>query len=332
MAQQQEEEKKRKKYLLPVILLFAVCLIGTGFAYTAWTENGGNQPPSEYITLTQTGDGKYHFTPDDTVVYYDSKTLGDSLHYYATIEKYRLTEYVSGSVIDGAVVTHLGKSFNIHTERVHGTYSDLTCQVSTDFAPTIGWNIYLVLKTVNTSGEEVIVTMQVDQYGKCGKISPVNLSSDNTFTIYKNQTLNQYNDVTVDVYYGYIAGSEDEWIDTVPPKYPLSGETAAPKTITFMVDSTPINPPGVELNYAVVKIGTSGSVVLEATLTPELTGTVVWTTDDTSNTYTTHTVDGNNCTVNGAAIGKATYTATLEVSSGQYAGTYTVSCKVIVGP
>ena len=67
--QQQEEEKKRKKFLLPIILLFAVFLIGAGFAYLAYTENGGNDPASEYIVLDQTGTGAFCFAPSDMTVF-----------------------------------------------------------------------------------------------------------------------------------------------------------------------------------------------------------------------------------------------------------------------
>jgi hypothetical protein len=317
MAEQQEE-KKRKKYLLPVILLFAVCLIGAGFAYTAWTENGGNQPSSEYIVLSQNGAGAYQFAPDDTIVYYDTKNVGTGTPPVTPATYYGLTEKAYfNDPIENAIVVQLGKTFQILTNKVQtgSSYDPLVCQVTNDFELKSGWDVYLVIETKNASGVDQSTTMKVDTL------------VDNTFTIYPNAASNPtgYRAVTVSVYYGYSATAASGMTSTVPPLYPLcDDESPEGKKLTFTVNTIDHNTPGIELNTPVLKITSTTPVNLTATPTGLGDVSVTWTASE--DTHTTFTPSGNTCEITGVSDGRVEYTASITISG----VVYQAKCLVIV--
>jgi flagellar basal body-associated protein FliL len=240
---EQQEEKKRKKYLLPIILLFAVCLVGAGFAYTAWTENGHNQPASEYVVLTQHGEGMYCFAPDNTMVYYDTEDKGKNVtDHYESAPVYKLTEDVFiNDPIPGAAVVRLGSQFEIHTAYQGFSIANLTCAVTADFVDNSsdGWDTYLVIKDQTTPHDDVIMKFVGGVWKTRSDAAWVD---GNTFTIY--YTSSTYDVMTVDVYYGYINASTDEQDGTedVPPNFPLSGATKTEKTLKFTVTRSGENP------------------------------------------------------------------------------------------
>jgi hypothetical protein len=317
MAEQQEE-KKRKKYLLPVILLFAVCLVGAGFAYTAWTENGGNIPSSEYIELSQTGDGAYSFAPHTTVYY-------DTHNYWNTVANGAETKYIPSdtkySFISGQDVVKLGDGFNIKTTKVTVStdlYTNLTCAVSdTNLTPKPGWNVYLVFYE-DTPAKKVVMMKKADGWYQGSSFTIKN----NTFTIYNNSGTS-YDPVPVQVYYGCATGG----ITTAPAKYPLAGSDSPPANgaiLRFTVTTPEINPPGIQLsNSSLTATVDDGVTSLSATVMGGITGTIAWSCGDAA--VTIANADKLTPTITISAAGSYTITATYATAS----DTYTATCVII---
>jgi hypothetical protein len=312
MAEQQEE-KKRKKYLLPVILLFAVCLIGAGFAYTAWTSNSGNQPISEYIELSQGGTGAYTFAPAaETHVYYDTRNTA------AGVTNYKLTNAVYGSEITGKTVIHLGKQFTVHTVGKNiVSPTNLRCDfTTTNFEYNAVWNVYMKI----TGAAESPITLK--------------LTADNTWCSGSGETWTThvsyfnivygtgYNDVVFDFYYGY---DGNVGTTTAPWSYPLDNPTTGSEspttaTIEFTVTNTGTNP--IILDTTEVSVAVSNSV----TVTPTLFAAGSISFDCSPEGKATATYSDGTITVSGVATGDTTIKVKLTVDT----VIYSVDLKVHV--
>ena len=90
-----------------VIMLCAVAIIGVGYAYTAQTNNSGNDVTSEYITLTQSGEGKYKFA-NDLYVYYNTVNTGVDETTYTLAQKTMALNGINGG--KNYTVVKLGKT------------------------------------------------------------------------------------------------------------------------------------------------------------------------------------------------------------------------------
>jgi hypothetical protein len=324
MAEQQEE-KKRKKYLLPVILLFAVCLIGAGFAYTAWTENGGNAPASEYILLTQDGAGKYQFVPDNTKVYYDTCSTG-----LPEKKQYSLTEGVITDLIEGEILVKLGNQFRIVTDfRNLGSITDLNCSVTSDFVYNENWHVYLVIKDSSREyGSTFIMKLSGnDDAWQVSTNSGESWSSSRIFSIYTNSGATAYDQMSVDVYYGYTPIGTTGATTFVPPDYPLGGASSGAKTLKFTVTNSSVNP-GVSLAPMTLTCGNIEN--LDAELLGGVTGTCVFTeVADPDNVIVLGVVAGYSVPVTAHAtnVGTATVKVTVTTENGDK---YTASCVITV--
>jgi hypothetical protein len=322
MAEQQQEDK-RKKRLLPILLLFAVCLIGVGFAYVAYTENGGNTPAVEYIVLDQSGAGAFSFAPEGTTVYYDTKTYGTGTSTITKHLEYRLAdETYEDSPISGAIVVHLGKTFVIDAAKYRGKVlnptplATLTCAVTSDFTLTPGWNVYLVITTKNSSDvtQTKIITMKDSE------------TLDNTFTIYPNSSANAYNHVTVDVYYGYEKTNSGDWTSVAPPNYPLSGTEPSSKKLTFAAaDDDKWNPIVIDKTEMTLTVGGTDTINI---IYPTGVTSATWTPGSTS--VATVSATGATCTVTAVAAGDTTVTVTYTHTVGGIEVTSSVECTVHV--
>ena len=82
----------RRTTLIATIAVIALLAVGIGYAYTAFTQNGGNSSNVGYITLTQVGDQTPYTFADGTTVKLDTYNQTNAQTVY-----YRLTD---GPVID----------------------------------------------------------------------------------------------------------------------------------------------------------------------------------------------------------------------------------------
>ena len=80
----------RKTTLIITIALIALVSVGIGFAYVAYTSNGGNNTDVAYITVSQddgSGHDKYTFTDANTKVYFDTFTNQNDTYFKLNAQK-----------------------------------------------------------------------------------------------------------------------------------------------------------------------------------------------------------------------------------------------------
>jgi hypothetical protein len=320
MAEQQEE-KKRKKYLLPIVLLFAVCLIGGGFAYTAWTQNSGNDPASEYIVLTQTGTGAYTFAPSTTHVYYDTQNTGTN-DPYTTTTKYDLSDGKFTDVITNYTVIHLGKQIiiNASSKNVTADPADyIVCTIeSTDFKKNDVWRLFL---KIDNGTDTIYKILGADNtwHAFTGSQGAAN----QTFNI-RNPADNEYTPVKIDVYYGYLTPGEPGNLPTTAPwAFPLN-EVSSSSILKFKVSNEGQNPGMVlsQTEVTVVKDDLAG-VAITAKLSDS--GTITVKSSSVAS-IATATVVGTTITITGDNVGRTVVTFTVTIGGVEY----TADCIVNV--
>ena len=312
MVEQQQEEDKRKKRLLPILLLFAVCLIGVGFAYVAWTENNEDHPSSEYIKLTQGGAGAYHFAPDGTKIYYDTYNSEDDQTF-----KYTLTDAsYSNQPITGYTVVHVGKQFSLIAEKINGTNTNplSAAFTSANFKYNGDWRVFIVI-----THEDSSVTIK-ELTGDDEWSSFNTTDKDSSFSIAYGST--SYELVTVDVYYGYsgIIGKDDP-----PWDYPFSNSDTDESALVFSVSTSGQQNVGISLPSEITVAPSTTGLTLEALVVGAPAATNVnWTTQGLINV----SYSGDHNKVLHFDTGSVTTTVTVNASIVIDGTTYNASCTV----
>ena len=194
--------------LIATIAAIVLVAVGVGYAYTASTQNSGNNADSEYITLVQGGEGAYRFS-DNIKVEWDTvdKKVGENI----------VTEFTIPGLSPGAVADHmnnvyikqLGNPISILTEGIGiDPYESLECLVQ----PASDWIFFnggdhpttFFLKVENndtTTWFKVVDQNHAKKYSGSGWVG------GSTFSIDYDDSENKYYDTTVSVYYGIDGGS-----------------------------------------------------------------------------------------------------------------------------
>lgn len=183
------ENKAKKMFAAAaVIMLCAVAIVGVGYAYTASTENNNNNVTAEYITLTQIAktadveEGQYTFASNLKVDY-------DTVNTGPTTTTWKLTHGVYDTIKTGDTLVKIGNGFKIHGVATGADAVDITCFVDVSgITLGTGWKVFL--KINNGVDPESFITYTTGS------------SFAESFTI-KADTGTAYNDVVVEVYYGY---------------------------------------------------------------------------------------------------------------------------------
>ena len=231
----------RKITLIATIAVIALIAVGVGYAYTATTQNSGNNAQGEYVTLTQTGDGAYKFTKDaeDSIanIKYDTINTGPGQ------TSYRLASKTIEQVINTKTYTlaQVGNPFVIEATATNAEYTDMTCTfTTTGFNMGNGW--CFAIKTVNGTSDPVWTVNTGDGSGWSTK----------TFTI-ANDSGTSYKDTTVTVYFGNLKSA----LPTQPNLNPLQNASIV-FTATHAGQYT-----GDLYNINLFKIGGNGAVTID---------------------------------------------------------------------
>lgn len=187
----------RKITLIATIAVIALVAVGIGYAYTASTQNSGNNASSEYVTLTQSGDGAYQFA-DEARVYYDS------IDSSATTITFKLADSVDIATIPGKSVVKIGKTITVDTTGVNdaednGSYTPLNGVFVTNNFTVDNDFVFFIVTKVGTADPVVHTLTAADTW------------DTNVFTITHHNANPEaeppitagYDSMTVDVYYGY---------------------------------------------------------------------------------------------------------------------------------
>ncbi len=186
----------RRTTLIATIVLIALLAVGIGYAYTAYTENAGNNTDISYVTLTQTGTTGYTFAEDVDV---EMDTYSEEIE---SVEKiyYRLNEsqnLKNGS--DTYTLKTLG-SIKLHAAITGGdSHPDLKISVagSTNFDASENW-FYIIGSEPDTDNKIKIYAIKDDDKTK----SSWTAGPDAWTMAYSGSA---YVDETINVYYGYNA-------------------------------------------------------------------------------------------------------------------------------
>lgn len=295
-----------------VIMMCAAGLVGAGYAYTASTENSGNDATSEYVKLTQNGPGAYTFA-NDLTVYADSKNYNN-----AETFAYRLADVRTDLNVGGThyAAVKLGETIYLDVTDVGRDSANLACTFATDGFNVQNTNYKFILKITSHTAEPTTVYSVV---------TGDDAWSTNAFTI--NWVTDEYKDLTVDVYYGYLiteataiagtdSGTVNGWVPNAPAENPL---TNAVITFTATIDGSNN---ALVLDKSLIKVNTgAANQVITATIqgvTPGATN-IVWA----SSTEGVATVVGSGDnfttgTVSIAGAGTTTITATLTIGGVNY--------------
>jgi hypothetical protein len=283
-----------------VIMICAVAIVGVSYAYTASTENDGNNAASQYVKLSQGGTGNYTFTKDGTTtVYYDTVNTTDSSTYsYRITESQRTAKTVSATDYE---VVQLGSSFTIDASSVGSSPSVLNCTFSTlNFNLQTGY-VFIVEITGCVDGPKTWISNTDDVWA--------------TPSFQMNQTAGDYNAVTVSVYYGYLTSAA-----------PLAQEPVAnPLDSAKMTFTATIANAGIQLDKSSIALA-GGTATITAKIDGTPTGDVTWTSSDDSKFSVTG--DGTKKTVGTVsfeAAGSAIISASVVIDGVTYTATCTVS-------
>ncbi len=126
----------KKVTLFAVIMVIAFVAVGIGYAYTASTQNSGNDVSSEYISLVQGGSGAYVFSNDSTKVEWNSvdKKVGETYVTEYTIQG--MTPGAEADHMEGYNIKQFGDSFTILTKGEEmGSHPNLECIITNSW----GW-------------------------------------------------------------------------------------------------------------------------------------------------------------------------------------------------
>ncbi len=191
----------RRTTLIASIVLIALLAVGIGYAYTAYTENAGNNTDVSYVTLTQISDD-----PTEEATYKFAENVKVKMDTYneenSSTVYYRLNE--SQNLTDGNktyTLQTLG-SIILHAEITGGnTHPDLTISVaeSTNFNATSNWFYIIGSQPDNTGLITVYATKNTSSATKSWTaVTAMTMTySENT----------GYNDIPLNVYYGYDASN-----------------------------------------------------------------------------------------------------------------------------
>ena len=217
----------RKTTLIATVVIIALLAVGIGYAYTAYSQNGGNSTDKAYITLTQTGETGYKFA-NNVKVEFDTYNETDTQTIY-----YRLVDRNTLSLdATGFVVSVLGKiTLQADWEGSTNPPSKLNVYVpdSTDFSGTENWN-YFITSEPNVNNQ--ISTIYA--YKDTASTASSEWTNKTPLQISYNDTTHEYDPVTICVCYGYKAS-----LETLPE---------GPGTIKFVGDITDCD----ELNGAML--------------------------------------------------------------------------------
>ena len=183
----------RRITLVATILAIAMIAVGIGFAYTAFTQNGGNNTDVAYITVTQVGEPTPYTFADSIKVEMDTYT-DDSENVYYRIADSKTIDLGN----DKYTVAVLG-TIEFHATITGDTPpSKLSLSVlsSAGFDATSNWEYFItsvpdnngIINTVYASKTSVKTTAE----WTAGSALEMTHKSDN-----------EYNNVTVCVCYGY---------------------------------------------------------------------------------------------------------------------------------
>ena len=128
----------RKMTLIAAIAAVILVAVGVGYAYTASTQNGGNNVNSEYITLVQGGEGAYKFSDN---VHLEWNTLDRKVD-ADFVTEFTMVGMVPGAEedhMDGFNIKQLGTPFTVLTEgKGMDSHPDLECSI----LKSGSWNVY----------------------------------------------------------------------------------------------------------------------------------------------------------------------------------------------
>lgn len=329
------ENNKRITLSLVLVAIIAIAAIGVGYAYTAMTTNSGNSASSEYITLTQGGEGAYTFA-DNQNIYWNTSDYFDSTEnkYYTD---FSLTGNVDTTTFSGLTVVQLGKSITLTTTQTGGTLADtldciLTCENFTKrtnegdiyLIATVNSTDYLFKLTANNTFTRGTVTN--------GSFTPSSPES-HSFPIAKNGTA--YYTTEVKVYYAM------ETTGVIKIEHTKGGEPIGPSTkpidnatLTFTINANGGNNPdttpllGMTVDKVAMTLTVSGATeTANITLNPaNATNKAIDVSSSNENIATASMNAGNNTVT--VTPGETTGTAVITLVSQE--GSYTAHITVTV--
>ena len=210
----------RRTTLIATIAVIALLAVGIGYAYTAFTQNGGNSSNVGYITLTQVGDQTPYTFADGTTVKLDTYNQTNAQTVY-----YRLTD---GPVIDTDVDYRVGVlgTITFHAA-LTGTDANppskliLSIPYSVNFDANANWQYFITSEPV----DDTISTIYAYKDTVAGTHEWTSVSE---LAITGNAGV--YTDKTVYVCYGYAATKETEDFN-VGVKFLPTGEAYQAKAL-----------------------------------------------------------------------------------------------------
>ena len=186
----------RRTTLIASIVLIALLAVGIGYAYTAYTENAGNNTDISYVTITQVGQTGYTFANNVDVEMDTYNETNTSTVYYRLNGSQNLTDGTKTYTLKT-----LG-SITLHAEMTGG---DAHPNLNISVAESTGFNA--------TSNWFYIIGSQPDNNGLITVYATKNTSSTTgswtavtalTMTYVENTG---YTDKVLNVYYGYDASN-----------------------------------------------------------------------------------------------------------------------------
>lgn len=187
----------RKTTLIATVAVILLLAVGIGYAYTAFTQNGGNETDTAYVTLTQVGgETPYTFANNvtfelDTYNEIDGETVYYKLHGSTDIK----------SAVPGNYTCVLLGSITLHAELTGATdYPDLTVSISNSagFDATENW-VYLITSAPDAQGNVTVYDYKKTPTATTAwtSVSPLTMTKVGS----------SYKDVNLFVYYGYLSSA-----------------------------------------------------------------------------------------------------------------------------
>lgn len=187
----------RKTTLIATVAVILLLAVGIGYAYTAFTQNGGNETDTAYVTLTQVGgETPYTFAKNVT---FELDTYNDTNAQTVYYKLHGSTDIKSAN--PGNYTCVLLGSITLHAELTGATdYPDLTVSISNSagFDATNNW-VYLITSAPNAQGQVTVYDYKKTSSATAAwtPVSPLKLTKDGT----------SYKDVNLFVYYGYLSSA-----------------------------------------------------------------------------------------------------------------------------